>query len=61
MNEFNRNVNQIITGNYIFEIVDKMINCIKNEITKEDVINFYNDFFYKKAKRIDRDVLPNKK
>jgi len=53
LNEFNRNIIQIITGNYIFEIVDKMINCIKNEITKEDVINFYNEFFYKKAKRID--------
>ena len=53
LNEFNRNISQITTGNYIFEILDKMINCIRNEITKEDVINFYNDFFYKKAKRID--------
>ena len=53
LSEFNRNIAQIISGNYIFDILEKMINCIKNEINKEDIIKFYNDYFYKKAKRID--------
>ena len=31
LSEFNRNIAQIISGNYIFDILEKMINCIKKK------------------------------
>ena len=51
--EFVRNFNQISEREYFFDKNEKMVNCLENEIKKEDVVNFFKEFIYEKSQRID--------
>ena len=37
-----------------------MIKCLENEINKEDVVKFFNDFIYEKSQRIDVGIYSKK-
>lgn len=51
--EFERNFAQVISRDYQFDFKEQMIKCIQTEINKKDVIDFFNNFIYKKMRRID--------
>lgn len=51
--EFERNFALVVGRDYQFDKKEKMIECIRTDITKKDVIDFFNEKIYKKIKRID--------
>ena len=59
-NEFERNFHEISEREYLFNKSEKMIKCLENEINKEDVVKFFNDFIYEKSQRIDVGIYSKK-
>ena len=51
--EFERNFEQIILREYQFNRKELLIQCLENEITKEDVIMFFKEYIYDRVRRID--------
>ena len=51
--EYIRDFSFISNRTYSFSLRQDLINCIKNNITKQDVIDFFNEYIYKNAKRLE--------
>ena len=51
--EFKRDLSYISYRTYKFSSNQDMINYLNNNLTKQDVIDFFNEYIYKKAKRLE--------
>ena len=51
--EYNRDFSFISYRTYDFSLREDLINYTKNSMTKQDVIDFFNEYIYKKAKRLE--------
>lgn len=51
--EYDRDFSFISNRIYYFSLREDLINYTKNSMTKQDVIDFFNEYIYKKAKRLE--------
>ena len=59
--EYIRDLSFITSRTYKFSLRQDMINYIKNNITKQNVIDFFNEYIYNKAKRLEIALYSSKK
>ena len=59
--EFNRDFSPISNRSYNFSLRKDLINYLNNNVTKQDVIDFFNEFIYIKAKRLEIALYSSKK
>jgi len=59
--EYNRDFSFISDRTYIFSLRQDLINYLNNNMTKQIVIDFFNEYIYKKAKRLEIALYSSKK
>ena len=59
--EFNRDFPYISKRTYAFSLREDLINYINNNITKQMIIDFFNKYIFKKAKRLEVALYCSKK
>ena len=59
--EYDRDFSFISNRTYYFSLREDLINYTKNSMTKNDVIDFFNEYIYKKAKRLEVALYSSKK
>ena len=59
--EFSRDFSYISNRTYKFSLREDLINYLQNIIKKKDVIEFFNKYIYKKAKRLEVALYSSKK
>ena len=59
--EYDRDFSFISNRTYYFSLREDLINYTKNSLTKNDVIDFFNEYIYKKAKRLEVALYRSKK
>ena len=59
--EFKRDYSYISYRTYQFSSNQDMINYLNNSLTKQNVIDFFNKYIYKKAKRLEIALYSSKK
>jgi len=59
--EYNRDFSFISNRIYYFSLREDLINYTNNSMTKQDVIDFFNEYIYKKAKRLEVALYRSKK
>ena len=59
--EYDRDFSFISNRTYYFSLREDLINYTKNSMTKQDVIDFFNEYIYKKAKRLEVALYRSKK
>ena len=52
-NEFNRDYPHVLDRAYTFDEREKLIKYIKEKLSKKDVIEFFNNYIFNKAKRLE--------
>ena len=52
-NEFNREYPHVLDRAYTFDEREKLIKYIKEKLSKKDVIEFFNNYIFNKAKRLE--------